>query len=265
MALQWMNVMRISALTTSPWTNQQKQDYIKYLQSVTMYAPRFVWQDAIPVYRDVEVTVYCFNTAVLSKVKADCELAIQQLFAPRPGLLMTNFYNSDLDSVCKNAGQGAVSYVTVQHPVDPMIVTLPPSPNLDYTIVPGGGTLTPFVYAYGVSIVNLDGEEGPPTNWVFPQVTNAMGNNNAVQLNWLPLQNVLNYKVYGRIAAGVGLLATLSPATLQFVDNGTISPGAPPPGTANVPIRYNALGTLTVNVAFAERQQRLVDNPTRLA
>ena len=266
MALEWMNVIRISALTTTQWTQQQQQDYIKYLQTVTMYAPRFVWQDPVPVLQTIEVTVYCFNTAILSKVQADCEAKIEQLFAPRSGLLMTNFYNYDLENACRIAGAGAVSYVKVTKPVDPMIVTAPPSPSVEYEIITGAGTLTPLVYAYGISAVNADGEEGPPANWVFPQITKVMGNSNSVKLTWLPLEIAVSYKVYGRKAGSVGLLATI-PATnpLTFTDDGSITPGVAPPGTANVPIRYNKIQQLTVNVVFAERQQRIQDTPTRLA
>lgn len=266
MALEWMNVVRISALTTTPWTQQQKQDYIDYLQTVTMYAVRFVWQDPIPIPRDIEVTVWCFNTAVLTKVQADCELAIRQLFAPRPGLLMTNFYGYDLENACRIAGKGAVSYVTVQSPTDPMIVTSPPSPSTKYEIITGLGTLTPLMYAYGVSVVNLDGEEGPPARWVFPQITKAMGNVNSVKLTWLPLTDVQKYKVYGRKAGQIGLLGEVLPnQPLEFLDDGSIVPGAPPPGTQDYPIRYNMIGSLKINVDFAERQQRIIDNPTRLA
>lgn len=266
MALEWMNVMRVSALTTTQWTHQQKTDYIKYLQSVTMYAPRFVWQDAIPVVRDIEVTVWCFNTAVLTKVKADVELELRSLFAPRPGLLMTNFYNSDLDAACRRAGKGAVSYVTIQSPSDPMIVTVPPSPSTDYEIVTGLGTLTPLMYAYGVSVVNAEGEEGPPANWVFPQITKVMGNINSVKVTWLPLQAAAKYRIYGRKSGQIGLLGEVLPnQPLEFLDDGTIVPGAAPPGTQDVPIRYNTIGNLTVNVEFAERQQRVIDTPTRMA
>jgi hypothetical protein len=266
MALEWMNVMRVTGLTTTPWTQQQKQDYIDYLQTVTMYAARFVWQDPIAVPRDVEVTVWCFNSAVLTKVQADCELAIRQLFAARPGLLMTNFYAYDIENACRIAGKGAVSYVTVQSPTDPMIVTAPPSPSTKYEIITGAGTLTPLMYAYGVSVVNDEGEEGPPARWVFPQITKVMGNINSVKLTWLPLKNVNHYNVYGRKAGTIGLLATVLPTDpLEFIDDGSVVPGVAPPGTVDVPIRYNALGLLKVNVDFAERQQRIQDTPTRLA
>jgi hypothetical protein len=267
MALEWMNVMRVSALTTTPWTTQQKKDYCSYLQSVTMYAPRFVFQDPIAILRDIEVTVFCFNTAILSQVQAACEAQINQLFAPRSGLLMTNFYGYDLENACRIAAPGLVSYVTVQSPTDPMIVTAPPSPGLQFELIHGSGTLTPLMYSYGVSVVNGDGEEGPPSNWVFPQITNAMGNNNSVKLTWLPMEVAAQYKVYGRKASeGVGLLATINAGDpLQFTDNGSITPGVAPPGTANVPIRYNKINSLVVNVVYAERQQRIQGAPTRLA
>jgi len=266
MALEWMNVMRVSALTTTPWTQAQRQVYINYLQKVTMYAPRFVWQDPIPVYRDITVTVHCFNTAVLTKVQADCEAQIRKLFAPRAGLLMTNFYGYDLENSCRIAGRGAVSFVTVQEPTDPMIVTTPPSAVAEFEIINGVGTLTPLMYAYGVSVVNAEGEEGPPANWVFPQITNIMGSANSVALTWRPLESAAQYKVYGRKAGEIGLLATFNAGdVLEFLDDGTIVPGAPPPGLADVPIRYNAIRSLTVYVQYAERQQRIQDTPTRLA
>ena len=156
---------------------------------------------------------------------------------------------------------------TVQAPVDPMIVTAPPSPTAKYEIITGVGTLTPLMYAYGVSAVNADGEEGPPANWVFPQITKAMGNVNSIKLTWLPLEVATQYKVYGRKASdGVGLMATINAGDpLEFTDDGSITPGAPPPGTVDVPIRYNKINNLTVNVVYAERQQRIQDTPTRLA
>lgn len=264
LALEWMNVMRVSALTTSPWSQQQKQDYIKYLQKVTMYAPRFVWQDPIPVPRDVVVTAYCFNTAVLSKVKADIEAAYQALFGPRPGLMMTNFYESDLDGIAKSAGLGAVSYVVVESPTSPMIVTLPISPESRFTIVPGAGTLEELIYSYAVSSVSLTGEEGTPANWVFPQIIGA--GQYGIQIEWDVVPDTASYKVWGRKGGSLGLLATVNAGDpLVFLDDGSITPVGPSPSlTVNSPIRYNTLNSLTVKVEIAERQQRIANTiPTR--
>ena len=265
MALEWMNVIRISALTTSPWSQTQKQDFITYLQKITMYSTRFVWQDPIAVNRDIDITVYCFNTAILSNVKAAVEGAINALFAPRPGLLMLNLYNDDLYAAAKKAGNGAVSYSIVNEPTDPMIVTAPPSPLLTYEIIIGAGTLGPLVYAYGVTVTNADGEEGTPTDWVFPQIV-GHGVLAAIKITWKPMSNAVTYKLYGRNSAGiVGLLATFAATdTLEFLDDGSVAPVGPPPNSiAQVPIRYNLLQNLTVRVEYAERQQRLNDTPTR--
>lgn len=229
-----------------------------------MYAPRFLWVDPIPVLHNVSVSVFCFNSAVLSKVQADCELAIRNLFAPKPGLLMTNFYGSDLDRVCRMAGAGAVSYVIVNEPTVPMIVTAPLSPQLKFTLVSGAGELGTYMYAYGISTVNMDGEEGAPTNWVFPQVISPT-DIYAIQLDWQPIPDTQTYKLWGRKAGQIGLIAEIDAADpLTFLDDGTIDPVGPPPNLiVNTPIRYNVLGDLTVTVAFAERQQRIDNSPTR--
>lgn len=265
LALEWMNVMRVSALTLSPWSQDQKRSYIDHLQKVTMYSGRFVWQDPIAVPRTVSLTAFCFNSAVLSKVKADIELAIINLFAARPGLLLTNFYNSDLDGVSKTAGQGAVSYVVIDEPTEPMIVTLPLSPLLQFEIIAGAGTLSELMYAYAVSTVNTAGEEGTPANWIFPQIIGP-GNVYGIKLDWKALPDVQTYKLWGRKAGSIGLIATFAATDpLTFTDDGSIVPtGGPPNLIVEVPIRYNSLLSLTVNVEYAERQQRINGTiPTR--
>ncbi len=264
MALEWMNVIRVSALTTSSWTQNQKKEFIEYLQTVTMYAPRFVYQDAIEVVRDVELTVYCFNTAVLSNVQAACEQAIADLFAPRAGILMTNFYNSDLTDTCKAAAPGAVSYVIVQNPVNPMIVTAPSGPAPTFEIVAGAGTLGQLMYAYGITSTNMAGEEGTPSNWVFPLIT-VNSPVYGIKLDWEPIPDTMHYKIYGRLGGAIGLIGTvLATDPLTFMDTGSVVPsGGPPNSISQVPIRYNSLGQLIVNVQYAERQQRLGTTPTR--
>lgn len=265
-ALQWMNVIRVSGLTQSPWTQAQKKSFTDYCQSVTMYAPYFLWIDPIAMPRDVALDVYCFNSAVLETVETDVTNAIQALFAPRPGLLMTNFYLSDLEDACKNSNSGSmISYIITNQPTGSMVVTAPESPQITYSLVPGGGTLGPLVYAYSVSTILTTGEEGPPANWVFPQITSATGGY-SVSLTWPAVANAANYKIWGRAAGSIGLLAEVAATTTTFVDNGSLTPtGAPPNTISTAPIRYNSLNSLTVNVYYAERQQRLPSStlPTR--
>lgn len=262
-ALEWMNVIRVSGLTTSTWTTKQKQDFCTYMQNNSMYSTRFIWQDAIPVARSVSIQVFCFNNAVLADMKTRCEQAIQNLFAPRRGLLMTNFYPSDLVAACMQAGGGAISYVVVKEPTEGMIVTAPPSPKLSYQVITGG-TLGTYSYSYGISTVNAGGEEGPPTNWVFPQIVSNPPAS-SVTLTWDSVQGAVFYKIYGRKAQHIGLIVTIdaiNPRT--FTDSGTATPSGLPPNTAaQLPIRYNVLGDLTIEPLFAERQQRLDNLPFR--
>lgn len=266
--LVWMNVVRVSALTTSDstggWTQAQIQEFLTYCQSVTMYAVYFLWQEAIPIVVNVTANVYIYNSAVPTQVQANSVQAITNLFAPRPGILMTNFYVSDLIEVITNSSPGLVSYVDIVTPTGAMIVTSPESPLPTYTLVPGGGTLGSLVYAYAVSTTLTTGEVGFPTSWVFPQIiTNT--NNYAITLTWPAVFNAQTYQIWGRVAGSIGLLGTVSASTLTFTDNGSITPGPPPPSSGNFPIRYNKLGNLTVNVYYSERQQQpFGTNPTRL-
>ncbi len=265
---RWMNVVRVSALTASPWSQDQINDFIAYCQTVTMYAVYLLWQVPIPVPRDVDIDVYVFNSATPSAVQTAVETAIQNLFAPRPGILMTNFYVSDIEDAAKNSSTGLISYVIVNEPTGSMIVTAPESPQITYTIVPGAGTLGPLVYAYSIATTLTDGTVGAPSSWTFPQIT-APGDTNAIVLTWPAVVNAATYTVYGRDPdsnTDLGILATVSASTLTFTDNGSITPtGGTPTTIANTPIKYNSLNSLNVNVFYSERQQRIdTTNPTRL-
>jgi hypothetical protein len=269
--VRWMNVIRVSGLTSPQWTMAsaaaQIQDFTNYCQTVSMYSTYFLWQDPIAVPRTVSMDVYIFNSAIPAQVQTAVQTAISNLFAPRPGLLMTNFYPSDLIEAAFNSSPGAISYINVNAPTGPMIVTAPESPIPTYTILDAGGSLAEGVYAYGISTTLTDGEVGTPVNWVFPQITSAT-NASQVQLNWPAVSDAASYQIWGRSAdVGVGLLANISAGTLTFTDNGSITPTTPLDSSiANVPIRYNSLGSLTVNVYYAERQQRYdSSDPTRMS
>ena len=253
--VEWMNVIRVSALTSSPWDADQKKDFCSYCQKSTMFSPHFLWQDPIPVPRDLVIEVYCYNTAIPSVVETQAYTALKALFTPRPGLLLTNFYPSDLDAEVRKASPGAISYVKVVSPLEDMIVTAPPSPELYAEVVPGAGSLTPLLYSYGVSTVLTNGEEGSPTNWVFPQVTN--GQNGSINLTWVPVGGAASYRIWGRKAGSIGLLDSVPATTLEWLDDGSAVPsGSPPNSLQELPIRYNQLRSIKVNAYFADRQQR---------
>lgn len=267
--LRWMNVIRVCALTSPQWMMATDATTIKqftdYCQTVTMYSTYFLWQDPIAVPRAVDLDVYVFNSAEPTQVQQNVINAITNLFAPRPGLLMTNFYSSDLVEAAFNSSPGLISYVNVNSPGGPMIVTAPESPQATYVINSVGGSLAADVYAYGISTTLTDGEVGTPINWVFPQVT-ATSNTASITLSWPAVYQAQTYTIWGRLAEqGIGKLIDLPANTLTWTDNGSITPtGSLNSSIAQVPIRYNSLQSLTVNVFYAERQQRTDStDPTR--
>lgn len=255
---EYMNVIRVAVLTNTPWDQQMMKDFLQTMQEQSMYAGYFKEFSPLPIDRDVEVDVYTFNTAQLEQVRTRSIEAIENLFKPQPGLLMTNFYNSDLISAIKKANPGDIDHVIVKAPTEPMIVTAPSSADVTYEILPGGGTIGPSQYAYSVAVTdNLD--VGAPDKWVFPLVRY---DNSAVRLTWRSVPGALSYRVYGRISTeGIGLIAELPAQNIEFMeflDDGTIVPTGGLPNTIqDSPIRYNRLRSLTVNAYMSERQQKL--------
>ena len=334
-AVAWMNVMRVSSLNSGGTpTSAEITAFLQFLKSQTMYSTQFVWQAPIPIARNIDMSVYFFNSvASLSAAKAKVENAIQTLFAPRAGILMTNFYASDLIEAANAAAPGQVSYVVVNAPTGPMLVTPPASPEVIATVQPIAGALTGLgigTYSYAVSVnapapnplymglidaslspsfptataagqywvvqkggslvggttttvapgdrvqatspgsVSTDFtvttfsssatwmDIGAVSNWVFPACTAA---GKQILLDWSANANAdaAMYVVWGRTAAGIGVLQTGDGLTLQFLDNGVIAPVATTPILlTGVPIRYNSIlegGSLTVNTYYAARQQ----------
>jgi hypothetical protein len=260
--LRWMNVIRVSALTTSPWSQAQILEFTNFCQTVSMFACYFLFQAPIPVPRTVAMNVYIFNSALPQQVQKQVTNAIVTLFSPRPGLLMTNFYESDLERAASQSSPGQISHVEILSPTGPMIVTSPTSPQITFTLVPGGGSLAELVYAYAISTTLQNGQVGTPVNWVFPQVISTTADF-GVTLTWPSVMNAATYTVWGRAAgSGLGILTTVTATnadTYTFTDNGTLTPtGGPPTTIADTPIQYNTLASAPViNVFFSERQQQI--------
>lgn len=226
-ALKWMNVIRISALTTSTWTQQQVMDFTSYMQSVTMYTPKFIWQEPVAIPRNIEIEIYCYNSVnSLSDVENAVTAAVTKLFSPRAGILMTDFFLSDLEQTAFNAAPGQISYVLIKNPTSAMIVTAPLSPRLTYLVNPSGGSLAPLLYSYSVSVDApspspwLQGLLDASTNPGFPVAT-AAGQYWVVKIAGTVGGNA--------VAVGDQVLAT-SPSTYTIVPaatNGVLDIGVP--------------------------------------
>lgn len=268
--LKLMNVITVTGITTSPWSEEQKQDFCEWCQQQSMYSTRFIWIDATPVPRNINLQVFCYNSSVLSTVQQNVQYAIESLFRARPGILMTDFYRSDIITAVRNADAG-VAYVIIHEPIEDMIVTQPSAPRLTFEITPSGGHLEPYFYSYGISYVDNTGVESEQDAWAHPQVT---VNNSKVRLFWQSIPSATTYKIFGRTGENIGLLKEIKAeeATtdeesgyLYFDDDGTITPDPSKYERYRMPeIRYNTLGELTITTEFADRQQR-VSTPTTVS
>lgn len=255
--LRYMNVIWVTGVTDAPWDENKKRDFCEWCQKQSMYSTRFVWIDAIAVNRRVRIKVYCYNSAILAEVENNVRQAITKLFAPRPGILKTNFYRSDIIQCALNSDSN-ISYVVLEEPTKDCIVTRPDAPSLEFKINTTGGNFIEQQYAYCVTLVNEDGVESLKNNWVHP-IVSVPGS--SVTLTWYQDPNAEKFRIYGRLNSDMGLLAEVDKNTLTYTDNGSVMPDTSEfGGYALQETKYNALSVLndlSVTAFYAERQQRL--------
>lgn len=257
MNVHWMNVIRVSGLPATPWVQAQKDDFCRHMEQITMYSTRFVWQDPIPMDRDVFIELFVYNSADPAQVEYDVREAIKAFFSPRQGLLSADFFESDITQVVKKACKGQMAYL-IDYSAYPMYVGAPKAVRARTRILNGQGVLTQMQYAYSVAVTLTNGDVGAPDFWVFPQVLN---NGSAVRLEWDTLRDVASIRIYGRRSGDLGLLATIPGTATSYVDDGATPAGATPIIAAGeFPIRYNRLRQLTLKIQPATRQQRIFDD-----
>ncbi len=104
------------------------------------------------------------------------------------------------------------------------------------TLAAVAGTLVAGTYTYAITALNAIGETIASAT---AQITlSATG---GVSVTWVAVPGATSYKVYGRVAGALGLLATVTAPTVTFTDSGSVTPGVAAPGT-------NTTGTLTYPV-----------------
>ena len=87
-----------------------------------------------------------------------------------------------------------------------------------------GGTLGTSTYEYRVAGVNKEGLEfrcSSPVTFTPPS-----GTTNQIKVTWPALSGAVAYKIYGRTSGVVRYMTTVGAGTLQFIDNGSITPDA---------------------------------------
>jgi hypothetical protein len=248
-ALKYMNVVRMTLLTTSTWNNTQKQNFISDLESRTMFSTRIILQDPVPIVSDVSAIVYCYNWTNTTQAVQDATTAVQNLFAPRPGILGFDIKLSDIYDAILGSNKG-IEYIELLAPYTNLTASSAPLPTPGYTIIPGGGNIQPGTYYYGISVVTADGEIAPK-NWVTVPVEIP---NSRVEIEWTPVNGAQSYRVWGRTTANLGLIGT-SVGTIYSDSTGN-APSGTLPAETTVPIRYNKLGNVSITAKISTRQSR---------
>jgi hypothetical protein len=249
-ALAWMNVIKVCLLTTSPFSGPQFAAFEDFFLRNTMYSTRIYRQDPIPVDVDVDVDVFCANFSNLSEIKQKVEDALDALFAPRQGIIGLDIYLSDIYDAIEKADAN-IRYILRRTPTTDIVIS---SLNVDAptaTVLTSGGTLAPGFYDYAISVVSTLGGETAPLNWTTVEVTVP---GSRVSLTWPAVTNAANYKVWGRVTpTPLGLITTVGPSTLTFIDTGSIVPAGTIPAQSTVAIYYPRLNSKNVVTKYSTR------------
>jgi hypothetical protein len=251
-ALTWMNNMKVVLLTANPMSDADWTDFVAFMQIRTMFKCQFVRQDPVAVPIDVNLDVYCSNFSNLTEIRTKVIAAIQALFAPRRGILGFDTYLSDIERVVDFADKN-IEYMVVKSPTTNLVLS---SLNVLAPVVTrqAGGSIPAGSYDYGVSVVSAFGGETAPANWTT--VTSGLAGNR-FKINWVSTGNAVAYKVWGRKSGEYGLLATVAADTLEWTDDGSVTPVGTPPVQSTIASYYPKLGTLTVNCLYSQRPIRI--------
>jgi len=116
-----------------------------------------------------------------------------------------------------------------------VITGMSPPVNDTFTTAGTGGTLPDGDYYYRVTAVNYLGNETLPsveTNLVISAGTATQ----IVTVKWAAVAGAVKYKIYGRTTGAELYMATVSAGTLEWVDDGSVTPAGALPvsnGTVN--------------------------------
>jgi len=249
-ALTWMNVIKVCLLTPTVMTDAQWHDFETWYLSQTMYSTRIFRQDPIPSDIIVNARIFCKNFANLNQVKANAQAALISLFAPRQGIIGLDIYRSDIIKAFMDSDSN-IEYVILESPVTDIVLS---SFVVDYptwTVTGPGGTLQPGQYDYAISAVSGLGGESAPAKWVTAKVNFGGAK---VQLDWTPLANAVQYKIWGRITpSSLGLIATVPGIVRTYTDDGTITPTGTLQVQSTVDTYYPNLKSFALTVNYSNR------------
>ena len=252
-ALSYMNVMKVSLLTSSPWSSTQWDDFVTFFNAGSMYSSRFVRADPTAVNVGINAIVSCKTFSNLPNVQAKIEAALDKLFELRQGSLGLDIYQSDVITAIKEADSN-VEFVQLTSPTADIILS---NLNVDKPIlteVLGGGTLPVGTYDYAVSVTSTLGGSSAPAKWASITTTTP---GSRVRIQWAPTLSAASYKIWGRVTGpGLGLIATVAASPQNYLDTGTVTPIAPVPSESTLATYYPRLISKTITMQYTNRNLR---------
>ena len=247
--VRYMNLSQVTLLTDTVYTNPQWNDFLAWYKQRTIYPVEFFRVDPVQFPINISANIYCLNTADLSNVQFLIQTKLTSFLAKRKGILGFNVYRSDIYKVIEESDP-SIQYIELLTPtIDSLLYPNAPK-NLTLTELVTAGTMGGVDLIYGVTVVTAVGES-IVTNFTPIRIS---ASNKAVRLDWTGVPQATNYKIYGRLATGyIGLIATVSAATLTYTDDGSIAPTTTLPTINASGIYYPSLGTTGLNMFYGQR------------
>lgn len=249
---RWMNLVQVSVLTSTVWGSVEITNFINTLQASTGYTTRFNFVSPVPLVTNVNANIYCRPWASLSVAQSLSTSVVRQLFADAK--LNYDIAVTDITTAIINSYKG-IDYVDLVSPTSDLVVSTPQIIPPVLTVDALGGSLPAGSPVYAVGYKTLTSTVYP-TNRVYALTS---GTTSKVTINFLGVQSAQSYQIYGRGAAGYGVIsefsATPGQVNYSFIDLGSsaIVPPSSAPGLHTRIVSYNTLGALTINPFYSSR------------
>lgn len=249
---RWMNLIQVSILTASPWLSPDVTNFVNAMYASTGYTSRFNFVAPTQLVSSVSANIYCRPWASLQVAQQKATEAVTLLFASAK--LNYDIAITDITSAIINSYPG-IDYCDLVTPTADLVVSTPQIEAPVLTSSSTGGTIPAGSPVYGVGYTTA-ATTVYPTKQVYALTSTATSR---VTVNFLGVGSALSYQIYGRGAAGWGVIGSVAPiagvASYSFVDTGS-SAIVPPVSTVALNTRvvsYNVLGTLTLPTFYSSR------------
>lgn len=220
---RYMNLARVSLLTTTPWATTEWEAFVEWFYESSMHNLRLYREDPRPRDFATDVEVVCKSEADLTEVKRKVTEDLVAYYALTYGSLGRKIYISDIYDLIRESHED-IHHVNLRLPEHNIIPNLRLEGfNIDVLPPSAGkvGTLGQTSYTYWVTAVSTDGVTEVES---LPEQLDAtlLNPGEYARLSWDKHPYATKYRVYGRTRTGRGLLVETT--NTFFEDFGTILP-----------------------------------------